>query len=758
MFAAWGRFVYRRKGLVLLASALTFVFVVAVYFAGLGGELGAGDFSEQTEAGRATKLLEDQLPESPPSFTFVLSSSSLRATDPAFRAAVEETLRPVRNDPSVARVRTAYDAPQPNAELLSRDGMRTLAIVEMKGAFENAADAYPALRDQATSPTLEVLATGGIPLQHDFDEIIEQDLQRAELYSLPLALLMLLLVFGSLVASGLPLGVGVLAVAAGFVGTLLLARVTDVSIYATNIVTMIGLGVAIDYSLFVVSRFREEVQHRPVPEALAQTMATAGRAVVFSGLTVAIGLGGLIFFRLGDLGSMGLAGTIVVALAVLYALTFLPALLALLGPRVNAARVPFLHPERSGTGSGLWHRIARGVMARPWAVLLPVVVLLLFLGSPVLRMRLWGGDYTFLPEHAEGRRGAELRLAQFPGQDTNPVVVVMRFAEGSPLTPEGFEQLRSISARISALPSVTKVESPADAADVVPPDQLQQFINQPLETVPAPQREVWEGLARSFGARLAVLTAHTPYRSSTDEARDLVHAVRALDPGPGAQILVTGQAAYDIDSIEAVKRDAPVAIGFIVIATYLVLFLLLGSILLPLKAVLMNFLSISASYGALVWIFQDGHLSNVLGFTPNPIETSTPVLMFCILFGLSMDYEVLLLARVKEEWERTGDNTHAVAVSLERTGRLITGAAAIMAVVFFSFATAETVVIKAIGLGMAIAVVLDATVVRALLVPATMRLLGRWNWWAPAPLARLYDRLGFAERSGDVPEPRLPVA
>ncbi len=758
MFAAWGLLVYRRRGLVLLASALTFVFVLAAYFAGLGGELGAADFSEQTEAGRARKLLEEQLPESPPSFTFVLSSSSLRATDPAFRSAVEEALRPVRNHPSVAGVRTAYDSPQPNASLLSRDGRRTLAIVEMKGTYDDAEEAYPALRDRVTSPTLELLATGGIPLQHDFDEIIEQDLQRAELYSLPLALLLLLLVFGSLVASGLPLGVGVLAVAAGFVGTLLLARVTDVSIYATNIVTMIGLGVAIDYSLFIVSRFREEVLRRPVPVALAQTMATAGRAILFSGLTVAIGLGGLTFFRLGDLGSMGLAGTLVVALAVVYALTFLPALLAVLGPRVNAGRVPFLHPERSGTGSGLWHRIARAVMARPWAVLVPVVVLLLLLGSPVLRMRLWGGDYTFLPEHAEGRRGAELLLSQFPGQNTTPVIVVMRFADGSPLTSKRFEQLQRMSARIGELPNVTKVESPADAAGTASPEQLQQLLSQPTEAVPASLREVREGLERSVGERVAVLTAHTPYRSSTEEARDLVHAVRALDPGPGAQILVSGQTAYDIDSIDAVKRDAPVAIGFIVIATYLVLFLLLGSILLPLKAVLMNFLSISASYGALVWIFQDGHLSNVLGFTPNPIETSTPVLMFCILFGLSMDYEVLLLARVKEEWERTGDNTRAVAVSLERTGRLITGAAAIMAVVFFSFALAETVVIKAIGLGMAIAVVLDATVVRALLVPASMRLLGRWNWWAPAPLARLYDRLGFAEKSGDAPEPQLPAA
>ncbi len=293
-------------------------------------------------------------------------------------------------------------------------------MVELEDAGEaELREAYPGLREQVTSDSLEVLTAGALPLNQDFDETAEGDLFRAEVVSLPLALMLLIFVFGSLVAAGMPLGVGALAVFGGFVGTLLLARLMDVSIYATNIVTMIGLGVAIDYSLFVVSRFREEVSSRPVPEALSRTMATAGRAITFSGLTVAIGLLGLLFFDLYGIDSMGVAGTIVVALSVFYGLTFLPALLAVLGPRVNALRLPFVRPE-GRTGHGLWPRLARAVMARPWRVLLPVTALLILLGSPVLHLKLSLGDHTVLPERSESRRGAELLKEQFPAAARAP--------------------------------------------------------------------------------------------------------------------------------------------------------------------------------------------------------------------------------------------------------------------------------------------------------------------------------------------------
>jgi len=561
---------------------------------------------------------------------------------------------------------------------------------------------------------------------------------------------MLLFVFGSVVAAGLPIGVGVLAVTAGFVGTLLLARAMDVSIYATNIVTMIGLGVAIDYSLFVVSRFREEVGRRPVPEALARTMATAGRAILFSGLTVAIGFMGFLFFDVADLNSIGFAGSIVVAFSVLYGLTFLPALLAILGPRVDFLRLPFVHPERTATGSGLWHRVARSVMAHPWLTLLPVVALLLLLGSPFLGIRLGlsGGDT--LPKDTESRRGEEILDRQFPDSSAYPMVVLLDYQQGSPLTRERIGEMYDMSRWLEDRPGVKDVESIVNLDPKLSRDQYQDLLSGPREDLPP---QVREALKRTTGEHVAVLTAYTSAGYNTEAAHDLVREVRGQHPEVGGEVLVGGWAAFDLDLTDSVYEAAPPAIAFVVLATYVVLFLLLGSVLLPIKAVVVNFLSISASYGALVWIFQEGHLSGLLDFTPGPINTTTPIIMFCILFGLSMDYEVMLLSRIKEEYEKTADNLSSVALGIERTGRLITGAALIMATVFFSFGLAEAVVIKAIGLGMGLAVLVDATIIRALLVPATMRLMGDWNWWTPKPLARLHRRLGLSENTIDAPDP-----
>jgi RND superfamily putative drug exporter len=565
---------------------------------------------------------------------------------------------------------------------------------------------------------------------------------------------MLLFVFGSVVAAGLPIGVGVLAVTGGFVGTLLLARQMDVSIYATNIVTMIGLGVAIDYSLFIVSRFREEVGRHPVPDALARTMATAGRAILFSGLTVAIGFVGFLFFDVADLNSLGFAGSIVVAFSVLYGLTFLPALLAILGPRVNFLRLPFVHPERIATGRGLWHRLAIAVMAHPWRTLLPVVALLLVLGSPFLNIRLGLSGADTLSRDSESRRGEELLDRQFPDTSAYPMVVVLDYPQGSPLTRERVGATYDLSRWLADRPGVKDVESIVNLGTGLSRDQYQELLSGPREDLPP---QVRKALKRTTGDHVTVLTAYTSVGYNTDKAYELVREVRERHPDIGGDVLVGGWAAFDLDLTDSVYEAAPPAIAFVVLATYVVLFLLLGSVLLPLKAVVVNFLSISASYGALVWIFQEGHHSGLLNFTPGPINTTTPIIMFCILFGLSMDYEVMLLSRIREEYGRTGDNRSSVALGIERTGRLITGAALIMATVFFSFGLAEAVVIKAIGLGMGLAVLVDATIVRALLVPATMRLMGRWNWWAPKPLARLHRRLGLSEKTIDAPEPESPT-
>ena len=759
MLASWGRFVHRFRFAVVALSVATLA--PSLWLIAHGGRLATADVPTTTESGRALDLIGRELPGRPPSFSFIFSSPTLSAKDPAFRREVERAVAPLRSDERVARVLTAYDPPVydasvPAAQMISRDGRRVLAVVELKGeaaAFSSLEfsvlppDVYPSLLAKVKPGPLEMLPVGNIPLNHDFTEVTRSDLQRAELVILPLVVILLLLVFGSVVAALLPLLVGALSMAGAIAGTLLMARYTSVSVYAPNIVTMIGLGVAIDYSLFIVSRFREEIRAHPGPEALARTMATAGRAILFSGLTVAIGLLGMVFLGLGNIGSIGWAGTMVVSLAVLYALTLLPALLAVVGPRVNSLRLPFIHPERSRTGRGLWHAVAVTVMTHPWAVFLSVSALLLVLGMPFLHLQVGSGDVNALPPSASSRKGDEALREHFAGGDSNRILVVVRYAEGSPLTAERVGGLYDLSRWLAKLPNVGRVESMVDLDPRVTREQYQQ-----LATAPASMRPpgVDQVLRQTVGGRLALLVVATALKPSSAEARALVQEIRTSHPAIGGEVLVTGQTAFDLDIIDLVTRHSPRTVGLVMLATYVVLFLLLGSVLLPLKAVIMNLLSISASYGALVWIFQQGHLSGWLDFTPGPIQTATPLIMFCFVFGLSMDYEVLLLSRVREEYERHGDTTRAVADALESTGRLITGAAAIMAAVFFGFATAGSVIIQAVGVGIGLAVVIDATIVRALLVPATMRLMGRWNWWAPGPLASLHRRLGLAERSRNV--------
>jgi RND superfamily putative drug exporter len=726
MLEGWGRFVHRRRWAVLGAS-LTLLAASGILLA-QGGDLNNPDTIPSTESGRASRLLSDQLPRASgapagTSFLLVFRSETLSVAEPAYRQAVADALAPLRADARVVGVRSYYDTPTPQAGLLSRDGRGMLAVVQLRDP-RSVADAYfEELRALVRSEELTVLATGSLPINRDFDHILDRDLQRAEIVSLPVALILMLIVFGTVVGALVPLGVGLLAIVGGLGGVFLLTRFTDVSTYALNIVTLIGLGTSIDYSLFVVARFREELAAGASREdALARSMATAGRAVVFSGLTVAIGLSGLLFFEGTFLASLGLAGAIVVAMAVIYALTFLPAVLAILGTRVNAWRLPF--PRREQRGSGLWHSIAMTVMRRPLLVLLPTVAFVLAAGSPFLQIRLANADTTALPPQAESRRGYDMLVRDFPGQEQSSMTIVAHFADGEPLRPGRDAEVFALSRKIAALPNVLSVSAPFDDSGRVMP----------------------EAARTATGPHIVVIRAVSARPGTSDEARDLVRAIRALPDPAGGELLVSGQAAFDLDTIDFIATHAVRAVAFIVVLTYVALFLLLGSVVLPLKAVLMNLLSISASFGAMVWVFVQGHFSEFLNFTPQALDPSVPVILFCIVFGLSMDYEVLLLSRIQEEYQRTKDNTRAVAEGLERSGRLITAAAGIMVAVFTGFALADVVIIKSIGLGMAVAVALDATLVRALIVPAAMRLLGDLNWWAPAPLARLHQRLALGPR------------
>ena len=654
--------------------------------------------------------------------------------DPAFKQAVLIALQPLKDDSRVKSIDTPFDVPAEQAKAMtSTDGHHVFTQVSLKDDYATARQFYKQMRTEVHSDQLEVLGTGAVAIGSDFDKYLQSDLQRAEVVSLLVILPLLLIVFATVVSAVLPLGVGGLAVVGG-VG--LLARATDVSTYSTNIVTLIGLGVAIDYSLFIVNRFREELAGGGTAEqALIGTMRTSGRAVTFSGVTVAIGLSAMLFFQGTFLASMGFAGAIVVAIAVLYALTFLASLLAILGPRVNRLRLPF--PRRAG-GRGLWHAVAIRVMRRPLLVLVPIVVLLILMASPIFQIRIANGDVGMLPPNAETRRGYD-QLQKFPGQGQTFFNVVVRYPGGGPLTSDHVGDLYDTAARIEQIPGVEAVESMVSFDPSLSRADYQALLTQPASAQPARVQSIVHG---TTGSEIAVLSVVTKYGQESDASRSIVHSLRSMPTPPGSSVLVD---AFSLDFTDFILQRIPLAVAYVMIVTYLVLFLLTGSLVLPLKAVIMNILSIGASFGALVWVFQQGHLSSLLNFTPAALDPSVPVLLFCLVFGLSMDYEVLLISRIQEEYRKTGDTTQAVAQGLEKSGRLITGAAAIMVAVFLAFGLADVVLIKSIGLGLALAVAIDATLVRALIVPAVMRLLGSANWWAPGTLKRLHRKISFGE-------------
>jgi RND superfamily putative drug exporter len=740
MFEAWGRWVYAHRRAVLAVSAAFLVASLAAL--SVGGRLTTGRI-HGIEGDTAAELVDRELPQAGASgLTVVFAHPDWTTDDPRFQDAVRASLAPLRRHPSVLRVRSPFDedvAPVEASTMQSLDSHHAIATVALRHEATLDTRGYPALRQRIGAGPLTVTVTGVGAFRADLDAVLQRDLERAEVLSAPLTLVVLLAVFGSVVAALLPAGVGALAVAAGVAAVMLLSRRMEVAQYAINIVSLVGLGVAIDYSLFMVNRFREELAgDRSVEDAVARTVSTAGRAVAFSGIAVVIGLSGLFFFRGSYLASLGLGGTLVVAFAALYALTFLPALLSVLGPDVNRGRIGSLG---DGGGGSFWRPLATWVMRHPIWVLLPTLSLLLVLGHPFLDLKLSIPDMNVLPASTETRRGNALLAEHFAERAANRVVMVARFP-GAPLARrERVLALRALSLRAAAIPGVDHVESLVDLDPSLEPDAIADVVLDPAQRTEGHQLF----LRDTVGAHVVVLSAITEAAPASEAARSIVRALRTRRRVADGELLVTGQTAMDLDTAAYLRARVGVAITFVVVMTMLVLLLLLGSVALPIKAVLMNLLSITGSFGALVWIFQQGHLQRVLKFTPGPIDPSLPIVMFCATFGLSMDYEVLMLTRMQEEYARHGDNRRAVAGGLERSGRLVTSAAAIMVAVFSAFAMADIILLKALGVGMAIAVALDATVVRVLVVPATMCLLGDWNWWAPAFIQRAQRRLS---RSG----------
>ncbi|MFF3870840.1 MMPL family transporter [Streptomyces sp. NPDC001978] len=709
----WTRFVTARPRLSLLA-ALVLTVLAVLAGSGVADRLGSGGWEDPAaESTYATKALEREFPGSQPNLLLLVDSGSSTVDAPAVADRARDLTERLAGEKGVTGVGSYWQSRSP--ALRAKDGHEALIAARITGDDKTMGETLDRIAPhyRGTHGPVTVRVGGIVAVRHEMQTIIKDDLARAEMIALPVTLLLLVMVFGSAVAALLPLGIGIVAILGTNAVLRGLTEFTDVSVFALNLTTALGLGLAIDYALFIVRRFREELATGAAPPtAIGTTLRTAGRTVLFSALTVAVSLAAMLLFPQYFLRSFAYAGIAVVLLAAAAALILLPAALVLLGHRVNSLDLRRLfrrgrEARVSGEEGTAWARTATLVMRRAPFFALGTTALLIILGLPFLGVKFGTADDRQLPSGAESHVVQQHLRDGFPGSPGGGLEVL---AEGRATEA----QYADYKQRVEALPEVVRVDGP---------------------------------LVKGDSAYFTVLPKG---EAVDDEAQRLVGDLRAMRPPFGAK--VTGTAAVLVDSKHAIGERLPWAAAFIAIVTLLLVFLLTGSVVIPIQAVVLNALSLTAMFGAVVWVFQDGHLSGALGFTsPGSIETTLPVLMFCVAFGLSMDYGVFLLSRIKEEYDRTGDHNEAVRHGLQRTGGLITAAAVILAVVMVAIGTSRVTNTKMLGLGIALAVLMDAMVVRSLLVPAIMRLTGRATWWAPAPLRRFHRRFGLSE--GEPAEP-----
>ncbi len=715
MLNRWGTFVHHHARFVLGLSGIALVAAIVLMVTVSPSLTSNGFVSETAESARVNSALQEEFGRGGEALIFIFDAEGAIDT-PENRQAFETAIEPIRSDSHVAQVLTPWTGG--DVQFISYDGQSAFAVALMSADADTIEEILPGLRTAveqiAETQGLSVSVTGNAAIGEAIGHEVEEGILRAESVAIPMTLLLTLLIFGSVIAAGLPLMVGILAMVTSIAVVLGYSALEQQSIFAINVITLLGLALGVDYSLFMVARFREELRKGSVERAIAVTMGTVGKAILFAGITVIFGLAATRFFPMPALHSMGLAGMLVVALALFYGLTFLPAMLSLLGHRINAVPVRLPARMRGDEEGRFWNRVATAVMKRPIAFLVPTLVILVLAGLPFQRLNLTAGGADQLPSDVPARMTYERLQSDFPSGEADPIPVIIAADDGLTTSAGSLASLESFVGEAAALPHVSRVSS-----ILTDPDNSSDLIRG--------NRTLVQVVADVDG----------------EELENVVNAIRDIE-SDGLTVEVGGAAASNVDTIQGIRDGIVPAVIFVVIGSYLILLLTFGSVFLPVKAIFMTLLSISASLGALVFVFQDGRLENLLRFAATgEIISVTPILMFCILFGLSMDYEVLMLTRIQEEYQRTGNNTASVAFGLEKTAKVITGAAAIMIVAFGAFMLADISIIKSMGFGLALAVLIDATIVRALLVPATMRLMGDWNWWAPRPIKSLVDRLGL---------------
>jgi putative drug exporter of the RND superfamily len=834
VFHSIGVFAYRFRWAILLFWALLLI-SSALFAPGLSGRLKGGGFDgANSEAERVQALMSDEFGVSPATLTVVFTGHGIPARSEAFQKAQEHPLADVRKLDDVRQV-VSY-AGSKDSRFISEDGKKSYAVVTSDVSVDATRNVVDEVRSKVRSDKLDTYVTGAPAVYQDLEEASNEDVKHAEKYAFPFAVIILVFAFGTLVAAGVPVLIGGASVLTSLAALYFIAGSYDMSVFTLTLSTMLGLGLGIDYALFFVSRFREELEAYPTAEAVPRTVETAGRSIFFSGTAVLIGLSGLLFFPFMFMRSIGAAGVLVVFVSVLAALSLLPALLGVLGYRVDRLAI---RRRKGGAGTAFWSRSAEVVMRHPFAVILLAATILGVLLHPVGHMKVGIPEATVLPEKYESRAGDDILKKNFDYAALNPMEIVATL-DDDPLSAGGLAETRELGKRIGRAEGVSRVESVytiseaaaedyaarltearkrarAQAASRVDglvqrqieeqtQDKTDEAVDRQLSQIkatygavppgteerlradirPRVEREVRaaegrirdeverrvaeevdrkvpdlpagtsadgkvtpEGVANflqlpaarksedlqnaldSYVAKdrtlLRGVTEANPY---TQDAYGAVDAVRTVEAPPGTSFLVGGLSAGQKDFISSLYGKAPFAAAFVIGVTYLILLITFRSVFIPLKAVIVNILSLTASFGAMVFVFQDGHLSGLLDFTPlGFVDATLPILMFCTIFGVSMDYEVFLLSRIREAYENGDSNTASVSKGLVSTAGIITSAAAIIIVVTGAFAFSGIILTKAVGLGLAVAVFVDATIIRILLVPATMRILGDWNWW-----------------------------
>ncbi|MEU0991554.1 MMPL family transporter [Streptomyces sp. NPDC005953] len=728
MFERIAELVIRRPRLIL---------VIAVMAVALMGAAGAGAFGKLLEGGyddptsqstRAGKVIGEKF-GGETNLVLLVRAPEGRVDTPAAERHGRALVADLKKERQLENVISYWDADNP--DLRSEDGREALVLAHVKGDETEQAKNAKAIIDTYSGEyedALTVQAGGGAAVGDEMGTQVGEDLILAEAIAVPLTLVLLLIVFGSVVAALLPLVIGLVAVVGTFAELFLLGSVTEVSVFSINLTTALGLGLGIDYALLMVSRFREQLAAgESVEDAVRRTVGTAGRTVAFSAATVAAALGALLVFPQYFLRSFGYAGIGVVVIAAVSTLFVMPALFVVLGHRVNSGRLPWANPGRSDTRGRVWGRLARTVMRRPALTALPVLAVLVLAASPLLGITFGTPDERVLPEDAQSRQVASALEENFKGNDEAAIHVVID-------RPVSKAPLESYAVALSGLKGVARVEtSTGTFAD-----------GRSTTTGPANA-----ALGRPDAQRINVVSALS---SKSADAQRLVEKVRAVTPPDGSRPLVGGVDAVLVDSKDSIGGRLPLAVTLVALTTFVLLFLFTGSVVQPLRALLLNLISLGATLGVMTWIFQDGNLSSLLGFTAQPMDVSMTVLMFCVAFGLSMDYEVFVTSRIKELHDLGEDNESAVANGLGHTGRIVSAAAVLLAVSFFAFGTAKLSFLQLFGLGAGLAILIDAVAVRGVLVPAAMRLLGRSAWYAPRFLRKLHDRYGLSE-GGPAPTP-----